>query len=336
MIDVAIVGGGIAGLSLAKFLAEEGIPFILFEEHKEFFKKVCGEATILKLAGYDFYDFYDGKGIEREIEGAYVHTKYGENFLHIPLLILDKKKVEEEIAKKAEKQGEIRMGEKVRKIENGIIYPQEIKAKIIVGADGALSIVRDYIGIKKPNLGFAVDSYTKEVDLDKDYCHVFISNDIVKYGYAWFFPKKDKWNIGIGTFKKKYFKPAFFKFKKKWKLKWKGAYIPIDKPIKSYGKNAILLGDAACHVIAAVGAGIMPSMIISKIASEFIKDFLNGKAKLKEYEIRWKKEMGRQFNYAYYMSWIYWNLIRSEYIRYKILEKLCKKAKDFYKKLQKK
>lgn len=42
-VDVAIVGGGIAGLTLAKFLSEEGINFILFEGHDDFFKKACGE-----------------------------------------------------------------------------------------------------------------------------------------------------------------------------------------------------------------------------------------------------------------------------------------------------
>ena len=34
--DVAIIGGGIAGLTLAKFLAEYGIDFVLLEEHKDF------------------------------------------------------------------------------------------------------------------------------------------------------------------------------------------------------------------------------------------------------------------------------------------------------------
>ena len=333
--EVAIIGGGIAGLSLAKFLAEEGIPFILFEEHKDFFRKACGEGVMQNTLGYDFYDFYSGRGIERETEGVYIHTKYGKNFMRLPIIMLNKQEVEKELARKAEKQGEIRMGERVNRIVNGILYPQQIKPKIIVGADGAFSIVRDYIGIKKPKMGFAVATYSKNIDMDNAYCHVFIKDDIVKYGYAWYFPKKDKWNIGIGSFKKKYFKEAFLKFKHK-SEKWKGAYIPIDKPIKSYGKNAILLGDSACHVISAVGAGIMPSMIIAKIASEFIKKFLEGKVKIKEYENLWKKELKRQFSFAYYMSTIYWNFVKSEYIRHKILEKLCNKSRDFYKILQKK
>ena len=36
-IEVAIVGAGPAGLSVAKFLGENGIPFILIEEHTQFF-----------------------------------------------------------------------------------------------------------------------------------------------------------------------------------------------------------------------------------------------------------------------------------------------------------
>jgi len=128
--DVAIVGGGIAGLSLAKFLAEKGIPFILFEEHTEFFRKPCGEGIVPKILGYDFYEMYGSKrGIEREVWETRIYTKYGSINLEMPLAISDKKTVEEELAKQARKQGEIRMGEKVEKIYDGIILPPKYKSE---------------------------------------------------------------------------------------------------------------------------------------------------------------------------------------------------------------
>ena len=88
--DVAIIGGGIAGLSLGKFLAERGIPFILFEEHNEFFKKACGEGFILKTCGYNFYDLYgEKKGIEKRIDESHIHTRYGEVQLCVPIVTTD-------------------------------------------------------------------------------------------------------------------------------------------------------------------------------------------------------------------------------------------------------
>jgi len=338
--DIAIVGGGIAGLSMAKFLAEKGIPFILFEEHTNFFMKPCGEGIIARVLGYDFYDLYGSKeGIEKEVMETNIHTKYGILTLEMPIIMTDKKKIEAEFARQAEKQGEIRMGEKVGDIKNGTLLPQKIKPKIIVGADGIFSIVRKYIGAKTPRCGIAIRAYSNEVELDDEKCHVIRRDDVVKYGYAWFFPKRKKWNIGIGSGKKKFFKAAYQKFRQENPnaFEWKGAYIPLDMPIKSYGKNAILIGDAAAHVSAAIGEGIMPSIIIAKIASDFIekaakKDY---KIDLSLYEKAWKEAIGRYLKRSYYLKILFFSMIRSEYIRYKLLAKMCKEVTKYYRRIMK-
>lgn len=339
--DVAIIGGGIAGLSLAKFLAEKGIPFILFEEHTEFFRKPCGEGILLKTLGYDFYEMYGSKrGIEREVWETNIYTKYGAISLEMPLAISDKKAVEEELAEQAKKQGEILMGEKVEKIKDGVILPQNIKPKIIVGADGVYSIVRDYIGIKKPRCGVGVEAYSSEIDYDMDKCHVVLKDSVVKYGYAWYFPKKDKWNIGIGSGKKKYFKEAFKEFKAKHPeaKKWRGAPVPLDKPLKSYGKNAILLGDAAAHVYAAMGEGIMPSMIAANIASDFMEKASkqNFEFDFRGFDETLKRKLGKYLKQSYNLQAFFFKVIRSEYIRHKLLEKVCREASEYYRKITKK
>ena len=336
--SVVIIGGGIAGLSVAKFLAERGIDFLLLEEHKEFFKKPCGEGITQKITGYDFYDLYGSKkGIEKEIFETCIYTKYGEIIVEMPTLMTDKKKIEEELARKAMKQGEIRMGEKVERIENGVLFPQKIKAKLIVGADGVFSLVRNYIRGKSPECGIGVVGYTKDVEKDADKCHVIIKNGVAKYGYAWYFPKKDKWNIGIGSFKKKYFKNDFKRFKVKHEsLKWRGAYIPLDKPVKSYGKNAILIGDSASHIFANTGAGILPSMICACLATEFIekcarKNFYD--VPLYLYEKKWKKFLGKPLKHTYYMKNLLFNIGRNEYIRHKLIQKYAKELSKFYRKI---
>jgi len=338
--DVVIVGGGVAGLSLAKFLTEKGVPFLLIEEHTEFFKKPCGEGVISHTMGYDFQDLYGSKaGIEKEIWNTIIYTRYGKIDMEMPIIMMDKKKMEEELAKRAT-GGEIRMGEKVERIEGGVLQPQGIKPHLIIGADGALSKVREYAGLKKPILGIAAEGYAKDIEMDDEKCHIILDKDVVKYGYAWYFPKKNKWNIGVGSQKKKYFKEGFERFKKKNEdvKEWRGAFVPLDKPIRAYGKNALLIGDAASHVFSAIGAGITPSMIVSKIASDFIEKWAYGNFKNMDFhafEKEWRRRIGKYLTYSYYTKSIFFSIVKSEYIRYKLLQKMCRSTTEYYRRVMK-
>ena len=75
--DVAIIGGWISGLTLAKFLAEEKVNFILLEEDGRFGIKPCGEGITPSLGKYSFYPFstlikliertYEKKAVERSV-----------------------------------------------------------------------------------------------------------------------------------------------------------------------------------------------------------------------------------------------------------------------------
>lgn len=312
-VDVAIIGGGIAGLTVAKFLAERGVDFILFEEHDNFFKKACGEGVYLELGKYNFFDLYESKrGIERIIDSTLVSTKYGEYELHIPVVMTNKKAVEEEIARQVIKNGgRIVMNYKVSEIEkhgsNLMLYPQKILSKIVVGADGANSIVRRYMDIKKPHVGVAASGILKEMEKSSDHLYVEFKKDVIRHGYSWFFPKKGEWNIGIGTFTPKYFKQSFQKFKNKFNEArgWRISPLPISKPTKSYGKNVMLVGDASSQIFPATGSGILSSMICGKIAADKIAEMeKNGfrDIDLSKYERTWKKELSGMFasSYNYY------------------------------------
>jgi len=340
--DVAIIGGGIAGLTLAKFLAEQGIDFVLLEEHNGFFKKACGEGITRFVGGYDFFDLYESHaGIEKSIDETNIYTKYGVLRLYMPVLMTDKEKIESELARQAIKRGaDIRMNEKVAKIEKGenfILHPQNIEAKLLVGADGLFSITRKFLGLKKLRYAVAVEGLSNEIELDVDKIHVEMKKSVVKYGYSWFFPKKNEWNIGIGSLKLNEFKKAFNKFKMKYNVKkWKAGYVPVSKPVKPYGKNVILLGDAASQTIASVGAGNMPSMICARIAADAIKKFAIHDFRdidTKEYEKALHnitKMLKQEHNLAFLMYFV----IRNEYIIHKLLKKFIEQASQYYKKLE--
>ena len=334
-VDVAIVGGGIAGLTVAKFLSQEGIDFILFEEHDGFFKKACGEGIYLELGKYDFSDLYESKkGIERVIDSTLISTKYGEFELHIPVAMSDKKVVEEEIARQTIRNGgRIEMNSKVNDIvEYGnelMIEPQKVVSKIVVGADGVNSVVRKYMGIQRPHVGVAATGILSRLDKPPDHLYVEFKRSVIRHGYSWFFPKKEEWNIGIGTFTPEYFKQSFQKFKNRFSevRKWRFSPIPVSKPLKSYGKNVILVGDAASQIFPATGNGILSSMVCAKIAADEIAKMAKSDFReidLSKYERAWKKVLSRMFTSSYNYYRLTYIADISEFIFHELFKIGCK------------
>ncbi|HEC81322.1 MAG TPA: NAD(P)/FAD-dependent oxidoreductase [Thermoplasmatales archaeon] len=338
--DVVIIGGGIAGLTVAKYLAEEGVDFVLFEEHNDFFKKACGEGIIPDIAGYNFFDdIYESKvGVEREVEETVIHTNHGDVSLYMPYVIVDKLRVERELARQViKKGGQILMKERVTGVKGvkPVVLPHNIEAEVVVGADGTNSVVRKWLGVKPPHMGFAVEAKSK-VDLYPSASHVELKKDVVPYGYSWFFPKKDSWNIGVGAFKMKYFKDAFERFRSRFKEtdRWRGAYLPLDKPTKTYGKHGILVGDSASQIISSVGGGNTTAAICGKLAAECIIRFSKKgyrEMDLSNYERSWKEVLYRLFSNSYVFAHLFFALRRpSEYLTDLLLKRIVKSVSDSY------
>jgi len=340
--DIVIIGGGIAGLTLAKYLAEDGIDFILVEKDKEFFKKACGEGITVKLADYNFFDLYESrKGIEKVTDGTIIYTKYGKISMDIPNIICNKREVEEQLAYQAKKKGGIiRVGSKVSQIKRQgnilLVLPQNIESRIIVGADGVNSVVRKYLGLPRPNCGIGAYGITANIDKSSDECHIEFKKDVAPYGYSWFFPKTKEWNIGIGTANHQYFKESFLKFKKRFPEveKWVGGFVPVSMPLKSYGDKIILVGDAASQVIAMLGDGILPSMICAKIAADhLIKMSKNNfrEMDLSLYEKEWQNKLLKVFKDGYTAYNLLSKVQFSEYLFHLLIKLMCRMALREYK-----
>lgn len=338
--DIIILGGGIAGLTLAKYLAEERIDFVLIEKNNKFFKKACGEGITTKLAGYDFFDLYESKkGVERITDDIIISTKYGKINMNTPNIISNKMEVEEELANQAKRKGaRIIMGAKVDQIKkynnNLLILPQNISSKIIVGADGVNSMVRKYMGIERPDCGIGASGIRKAETSDK--CYIEFKKDVAPRGYSWFFPKKEVWNIGVGTANPNYFKECFSKFKNRFPeiKKWKVDLVPVSMPLKSYSKNTILIGDSAAQVVAVFGDGILPSMICAKIAADELTKIAKNDFKslnLSTYEKAWQDKLYKTFKEGYIAFNLLSKVYFSDYFLHVTLKLLCRMSLKAYK-----
>lgn len=304
--DVAILGGGIAGLTLAKWLAEEGVDFVLLEEHQRFFHKACGEGFYEQMGEHSFTHLYESnRGIERRLEETAVSTPHGILTVRLPVLMTDKRAVEEELARQVRARGGIiRTGEKVEALERQgratILWPQGIRSRVVVGADGARSLVRRHLGLPPLHLGIAAATRCPSVDLPDRMLHVEFKRSVIPCGYAWYFPKKECWNVGIGTYAPRYFKPCLASFKKRFSdnLSWAVDSLPIGRPQPAVHHTSLLVGDAAGQVFAATGSGNLPAMICATLAARTLSRAARHGFRtpdFSDYERAWRATLGKPF-----------------------------------------
>ena len=159
----------------------------------------------------------------------------------------------------------------------------QIECKYLIGADGANSVVRKLTSsLKYKNPVFA---YEGKVPKNKTNIQTeFIFN---KYGYAWIFPKKDHYNVGIGRLvpspdNKKLSKKELFDFVSK-RFNDENVDNITAYPIGTEGQeyqavnNIFLVGDAAGFAESLLGEGIYNAVLSGKYAAKSIISSLYNK-----------------------------------------------------------
>jgi geranylgeranyl reductase family protein len=306
--EVIIVGGGPAGAYCAFELAKRGIYPLIFD-HSHPREKPCGgvistsviqkfpfvEKFYSKCSGSTFGDFNiitctDIQVVANQKKGGFC---------------IKRKCFDWGILKKARQNGAIFIKEKVTKIHKKrkfwLVETEKglYSAKILVGADGVLSLVRkNTIGqISKENLAQTFGYITTSIKKNE------VTMKYMGYipGYIWILPGNNYSNIGIGS-ELKY----GGRLLKKLLDNFIGDYYPNLQIISQYagllpsaknpnffrdkpcaGENWILVGDAAGHVDPISGGGILYALWGGKLAAEAI---VNNDPK--SYDLKWRKEFG--------------------------------------------
>jgi digeranylgeranylglycerophospholipid reductase len=192
-----------------------------------------------------------------------------------------------------------------------------LKTSILVAADGPSSKMAKNVGLGSndfidlaPTIGHLMGG----VEVDPDLTEIYFGKEYAPGGYAWIIPKGDGMaNVGLGI------RPSFSergvslrdylgrfinkhpiaskKLQKGVTLSITGGLVPVGGPIKrTYGENAIVVGDAAGQVMATNGGGIPPAVICGDIGGEAIARKLRGEGDLSFYEKVWKDEVGKELD----------------------------------------
>lgn len=302
--DAVVVGSGPAGSVTARFAAESGAKVLIIERRSEVGVPVlCGEGISKNV---DNYKVLEGRRwIANNMDGARIFSPDGTKVTLAAEMagnetgyVLYRDIFDQELARGAVRAGaDLMLNTRAVDLikENGKIkgvkakhFDEEIdiRADVVVGADGVESKVGRWGGIKttlKPKDLETCAQYTLTgIDVDRAYCDFYLGKKIAPGGYVWVFPKgNDVANVGIGILASlstpglatkllDKFISSHPELKKGEPVRFLAGAVSVCEPYESVRDNLLLVGDAARQVDPITGGGLMASIEAGKIAGETI------------------------------------------------------------------
>lgn len=289
---INIIGAGPAGLHTAYLLAKKGREVNVFEEHKEIGLPV--QCTGITTSHLKRFTEIKKEFLINKVSTARIHSK--NNFIDFKLknenLVIDRKKFDQCLAKKAEQAGaKIFLNHKfIKKEKDSIIVKnikknkiEKLKTNILIGADGPLSKVSRIINKDKINFWIGLQARVK-INTDKNIFEAHLGSISPEF-FAWLVPENSSIaRVGLATKKNTnlYFK-IFLRLKnikQKDIMGIQAGIIPLYNPkLRIQQENIFLVGDAAAQVKATTGGGLIPALSSSEILADSItknKSYENG------------------------------------------------------------
>ncbi|MEM1433665.1 MAG: geranylgeranyl diphosphate reductase [Pseudomonadota bacterium] len=317
--DVAIIGGGPAGATAAEALATEGHRVLLLERGNRI--KPCGGAVPPRLV--------DEFNIPRSQLVAHIKQArvVAPSKRHVDMPIdqgyigmVDRVVFDQWLRQRAANRGaDLRLGEFLRLNDNesGTVHIEyreqggsrhrirEVEAQVVIGADGANSMVASQGLYKKARLSMVSDrnevlrfvpgenpmphvaAYHEIVatpagGYNPGRCDIFYDSHLSPDFYGWVFPHGKTISVGVGSAQKGFsLRKAVTELRREnglentETLRREGGSIPLHALQRwDNGRNVIVVGDAAGVVAPASGEGIYYAMLSGKLAAAAVNQRL--------------------------------------------------------------
>ncbi|MEL6708087.1 MAG: geranylgeranyl diphosphate reductase [Pseudomonadota bacterium] len=323
--DAVVIGGGPAGATAATDLALAGHSVLLMERGGRI--KPCGGAVPPRLL--EDFDIPQSLLVARARSARMIAPSGRSVDMPVGEIgyvgMVDRDDFDEWLRVRACESGAERLNATFEKIERDdqqhplVTFRRErggpiekIRARCIVGADGARSAVakQSLPNANRVKCVFAYHEIIKSPDndteaFDANRCDVFYQGKLSPDFYAWVFPHGETSSIGVGSANKGFsLRGAVAEMRGDLGLercetvRREGAPIPL-KPLKKWDndRDTIVAGDAAGIVAPASGEGIYYAMVGGRFSAEAASEYLKtGEVKaLARARKRFMKEHGRVF-----------------------------------------
>ncbi|MEM6629846.1 MAG: FAD-dependent monooxygenase [Bacteroidota bacterium] len=349
---ICIVGAGPAGSTLALFLAQMKIPHVLVEKASFPRDKVCGDGLTLEvmhtlreispkvweqfLRHPAFKPCWGVQAIGPN--GTAVHIDFDPIVHPFSPLYTGKRKnfdyfLWEQLDLSVTQRYPLTQVRHIERIGQSCLLTlkpnphklTEIKADIVIGADGSSSIVARSLGeilsAKASSFGIGIRGYAHHAPHQQVETMNFHFLEKLLPGYFWSFPLNDEeLNMGI-------YLPADWREKNTCSLpevldqlaatypikNKRGARLSLDQirtwglplnvqPRKLAGPNYLLLGDAGALIEPFTGKGIGMAMVSAKVAAQYLKKGYEGKITFSRALLDYDKAMKRMYQGEYRIS----------------------------------
>ncbi|MCE7741834.1 MAG: NAD(P)/FAD-dependent oxidoreductase [Candidatus Heimdallarchaeota archaeon] len=350
--DLAVVGGGPAGLLSARKAAEEGNSVLLFDSKEKigFHEHCAGLLSIQGLQDLDLTNLPSDVIQNDSIKGATIYSSSGKSFTvekkQPTAYVVNRAKFDQYLYNLAtDSSVDVQLSSRVVGLErnnNSLNLKlgknsgyKQIVSSIAILAEGRFPKLNQQVGLPSPKrdrIVFTSMYIMKDLkNIDPNYVELYQDQQFAPGFFSWIIPidgSTAKVGLASTEVPASYYLKRFIKEHPSAKLKLKDAKvikkmngaIPLSSYIKkTYTDNVLVVGDAAGQTKPTTGGGVIfggiAAQFAGKIASDAIKQNRYDRRFLAQYPKLWKKEL--RFNLSI-MKYVrnYLNILTDKEIDY--------------------